>query len=70
MNKESRPATTMVIAILVVGMFLLALAYLGLSRYFNAQELAALVEGAEANNQSYSVTIHNELTGRYSFNVE
>lgn len=56
--------------IVVVGLFLLVLLYLGLSRYYNAQELASLVEGAEANGQSYSVVIHNGLTGTYSFNID
>lgn len=56
-----------VAAIVVVGLFLLLLLYLGLSRYYNAQELDSLVEGAEANGQSYSVEIHNGLTGSYSF---
>ncbi|AWB81110.1 hypothetical protein C3B44_01120 [Corynebacterium yudongzhengii] len=28
------------------------------------------LSGAEANGQSYSITIHNGLTGRYSFNVD
>ncbi|MCT1444342.1 hypothetical protein [Corynebacterium sanguinis] len=50
-----------------MGMFLLLLLYLGLSRYFNAQELKTLVDGAEAAGQSYSVIIYNGLTGRYSF---
>ncbi len=53
----------------VVG-FLLLILYVGLSRYYNAQELDMLVEGANANGQSYSVTIHNQLTGSYSFNAE
>ncbi|WP_179948254.1 hypothetical protein [Corynebacterium liangguodongii] len=59
----------MVVAILAVGTVLLLLLYLGLSRYYNGQELKALVEGAEATGQSYNVIIHNGLTGRYSFNV-
>ena len=57
-----------VTAIIVVGMFLLLL-YLGLSRYYNAQEVESLVEGANANGQSYSVEIHNGLTGSYSFSL-
>ena len=37
---RSTPSTWAVVgAILAVGMFLLLLLYLGLSRYFNAQEL-------------------------------
>ncbi len=56
-----------VAAIVVVGLFLLLLLYLVLSRYYNAQEMDSLVEGAEANGQSYSVEIHNGLTGSYSF---
>ncbi|MGV0387765.1 hypothetical protein [Corynebacterium sanguinis] len=48
-------------------MFPLRLLYLGLSRYFNAQELKTLVDGTEAAGQSYSVIIYNGLTGRYSF---
>lgn len=59
-----------VVAIVAAGLFLLSGLYLGLSRHYNAQELETLVEGAEANGQSYSLTIQNELTGRYSFNIE
>ncbi|HIX79194.1 MAG TPA: hypothetical protein H9978_04510 [Candidatus Corynebacterium faecipullorum] len=57
-------------AIAVVGGFLLLILYVGLSRYYNAQELDMLVEGANANGQNYSVTIHNQLTGNYSFHAE
>lgn len=63
----ARSSARIVVAIVVVGLFLLLLLYLGLSRYYNAQELDSLVEGAEANGQSYSVEIHNGLTGSYSF---
>ncbi|MDD7581976.1 hypothetical protein ACEE23_04550 [Corynebacterium sp. 32222D000AT] len=65
--ETTRNAPMVVAAIVVVGLFLLLLLYLGLSRYYNAQELDSLVEGAEANGQSYSVEIHNGLTGSYSF---
>ena len=68
---ESRATAPMVVtAIIVVGMFLLLLLYLGLSRYYHAQEVESLVEGANANGLSYSVEIHNGLTGSYSFSVE
>lgn len=63
----ARSSARIVVAIVVVGLFLLLLLYLGLSRYYNAQELDSLVEGAETNGQSYSVEIHNGLTGSYSF---
>lgn len=67
---ESRASAPMAVsAIIVVGMFLLLLLYLGLSRYYNAQEVESLVEGANANGQSYSVEIHNGLTGSYSFSL-
>lgn len=67
---ESRATVPMVVtAIIVVGMFLLLLLYLGLSRYYNAQEVESLVEGANANGLSYSVEIHNGLTGSYSFSL-
>ena len=59
-----------VTAIAVAGSLLLLALYLGLSRHYNAQELAMLVEGANANGQDYSVTIHNQLTGSYSFDAE
>lgn len=59
-----------VIASIVVGMLLLLLLYLGRSRYYNALEVESLVEGAISNGQSYSVVIHNGLTGSYSFSVE
>ena len=67
---ESRATVPMVVtAIIVVGMFLLLLLYLGLSRYYNAQEVESLVEGANANGLSYSVEVHNGLTGSYSFSL-
>ena len=59
-----------VAAIAVAGSVLLLILYVGLSRHYNAQELAMLIEGATANDQDYSVTIHNQLTGSYSFNAE
>ena len=41
---ESRATAPMVVtAIIVVGMFLLLLLYLGLSRYYHAQEVESLV---------------------------
>ena len=58
-----------VTAIIVVGMFLLLLLYLGLSRYYNAQEVESLVEGANAIGLSYSGEIHIGLTGSYSFSL-
>ena len=57
-------------AILVAGLVILAAFYVGLSRHYNSQELQALIDGANANGQDYSVVIHNELTGSYSFNAE
>ena len=57
-------------AILVAGLVFLAVFYVGLSRHYNSQELQALIDGANANGQEYSVVIHNELTGSYSFNAE
>ena len=57
-------------AILVAGLVLLAVLYVGLSRHYNTQELQALIDGANANGQDYNVIIHNELTWSYSFNAE
>ena len=56
--------------ILVGGLILLAVFYVGLSRHYNSQELQALIDGANANGQDYTVVLHNELTGSYSFNAE
>lgn len=67
--KSTDHAPLVVALILAVGLFLLLLLYLGLNRYFNARELEALVEGANAHGKSYSVVIHNGLTGSYSFNI-
>ena len=68
---DVRAAPLRVVAVIVlVGMFALMLLYLGLSRYSNAQEVSSLVEGANANGQSYSLVIHNGLTGSYSFEVD
>lgn len=68
--KSGATQPAVVAAIIVVGMFLLLLLYLGLSRYYNAQEVQSLIEGANSNGQGYSVVIHNGLTGSYSFNVD
>ena len=57
-------------AILVAGLVILAVFYIGLSRHYNSQELQALIDGANANGQDYTVVLHNELTGSYSFNAE
>ena len=57
-------------AILVAGLVLLAVFYVGLSRHYNTQELQALIDGANANGQDYTVVLHNELTWSYSFNAE
>ena len=57
-------------SIAVAGSVLLVVLYVGLSRYYNSQELAMLVDGVTANGQDYSVTIHNQLTGGYSFNAQ
>ena len=62
-------APKVVAAIVAVGMFLLLLLYLGLSRYYNAQEVESLAQGAIANGQTYSVEIHNGLTGSHSFHA-
>ena len=63
-------SSKIVTAIAVAGSVLLLALYVGLSRHYNAQELAMLVDGANATGQDYSVTIHNQLTGSYSFNAE
>ena len=57
-------------AILVAGLVILAVFYIGLSRHYNSQELQALIDGANANGQDYTVVLHNDLTGSYSFNAE
>ena len=57
-------------AILVAGLVILAVFYVGLSRHYNSQELQTLIDGANANGQDYNVIIHNELTWSYSFNAE
>ncbi len=55
--------------IVAVAMALLAL-YVGVTRYYNAQELSSLVESAEAQGRSYTVILHNWLTGSYTFTAE
>lgn len=57
-------------SITVAGSILLLILYVVLSRYYNSQELAMLVDGATANGQDYSVIIHNQLTGSYSFSAQ
>ncbi|KQB85558.1 Threonine/homoserine exporter RhtA [Corynebacterium oculi] len=69
-NNSQSTVPLVVAAIIVAGLFLLLALYLGLTRYYNAQEVEVLVEGAEANGRNYSVVIHNWLTGSYSFSIE
>lgn len=66
-NKNSRIAVAnLVAAIIVAGLILLTGLYLGLTRYYNSH----LVDKAHENGQSYTVVMHNEFTGRYSFNID
>lgn len=58
-----------VLAIAVLGLFFLLRLQLGLTRYYNAEQLERLVSGADAKGEDYSVVIHNRLTGSYSFNA-
>lgn len=61
----------MIIAgIVIIGLFSLLVLHLGLTRYYNAQQVQSLVDQADANGQSYSLVIHNGLTGSYSFKIE
>ena len=70
LDRRKKHAGTLIAAAIVVGMFVLLLLYLGLSRYYNAQELETLVDGANTRGESYSVVIHSGLTGSYSFNLD
>lgn len=69
-DKTQRIGPMVVAAIIAVGIVLLLALQLGLTRYYNGQQIKSLVEGAEENGQSYTLVIHNGLTGSYSFNVE
>jgi len=62
--------TMIVAAIIVGGIIILLCLYLGLTRYYNSQELESLIEGAESKGEKYSVTIHNNITGKYSFEID
>lgn len=69
-DKAQRIGPMVVAAIIAVGIVLLLMLQLGLTRYYNGQQIKSLVEGAEENGQSYTLVIHNGLTGSYSFNIE
>lgn len=67
-NKGARITPPMILAaIMVVVVLALGMLYLGLARYYNAQEVKMLVDGAEANGRGYTLVIHNSLTLSYSF---
>lgn len=38
-------------------------------RYFNHVEIETLVDNAQSRNLTYELTIHNPLTGDYSFKI-
>lgn len=69
-DKVKKMDSMVVAAIVVVGIILLVALHLGLTRYYNGQQIKSLVDGAEENGQSYTLIIHNGLTGSYSFNVD
>ncbi|MDO4928615.1 MAG: hypothetical protein Q3976_06085 [Corynebacterium sp.] len=61
---------TLIAANLIALLIVVSGLCLGFIRYLNAKELQSLVDGAAANEQSYSVVILNGLTGSYSFNID
>lgn len=70
MNAKNNASSTMVFAAIIVGLLILmSAAYVAQAQYYNSKELDSLVKGASEAGKSWSVTIHNDLTGRFTFEI-
>lgn len=63
-------AITKGLMVIIMLSLIMIISLVATKRYFNQQEIDALVEGAEARGVDYEVIITNELTKAYKFEVK
>lgn len=63
-------AFTKGLIVIIMLSLIMIISLVATKRYFNQQEIDALVEGAEARGVDYKVIITNELTKAYKFEAK
>lgn len=63
-------AFTKGLIVIIMLSLIMIISLVATKRYFNQQEIDALVEGAEARGLDYEVIITNELTKAYKFEAK
>ncbi|MFC6117270.1 hypothetical protein ACFPVV_01380 [Macrococcoides bohemicum] len=63
-------AFTKGLIVIIMLSLIMIISLVATKRYFNQQEIDALVEGAEARGVDYEVIITNELTKAYKFEAK
>lgn len=63
-------AFTKVLIVIIMLSFIMIISLVATKRYFNQQEIDALVKGAEARDVDYELIITNELTKAYKFETK
>ncbi|QYA44096.1 hypothetical protein KYI13_08435 [Macrococcoides bohemicum] len=63
-------AFTKGLIVIIMLSLIMIISLVATKRYFNQQEIDALVEGAEARGIDYEVIITNELTKAYKFEAK
>lgn len=61
---------TKVLIVIIMLSFIMIISLVATKRYFNQQEIDALVKGAEARDVDYELIITNELTKAYKFETK
>lgn len=64
-----KPITKGLIVIIMLSLIIIV-SLVATKRYFNQQEIDALVEGAESRGLEYELIITNELTKAYKFETK
>lgn len=64
-----KPITKGLIVIIMLSLIIIV-SLVTTKRYFNQQEIDALVEGAESRGVEYELIITNELTKAYKFETK
>lgn len=63
-------AITKGLIVIIMLSLIMIVSLVATERYFNQQEIDALVDGAEARNVDYELIITNELTKAYKFEAK
>ncbi len=63
-------AFTKGLIVIIMLSLIMIISLVATKRYFNQQEIDALVEGAEARGVDYEVIITNEFTKAYKFEAK